>query len=262
MNKHSSFYRGLAIVGVATLASLGFAPAVSAQAAGTSASQPQTYQVNLAQSNSSGASGTATLTLTGTSLRVSVRGTGFSANLPHATHIHVGGQAACPSPAAADANKDGYVDVKEAEKFVGPMKVSLTTSGDTTDKSALATDRMPKADGKGALTYDRTFNLPTGVSAADMAKASVDIHGISSLFNDKAKYDGDKKSELDNKLPFETTVPAACGVLSSTPVGGAATGSGATEGIESPALFAVGAASLVAAIVIALAARKHLVAGE
>jgi len=260
INKTSKLMRGLAAVGGAFALTLAISPVASAQAANSTPAS-QTYQVNLSAVNNSGVTGTATLTLTGNSLRVNMRATGASANLAHATHIHVGGAASCPTP-SADTDKDKYVSAKEAEASTGPMKVSLTTSGDTGTGSALAVDRMPKADAKGNITYDRTFTLPSGVTAADMSKATIDVHGISSLFDDKAKYDGSKKSELDNKIAFETTVPAACGKLTSTPTSGAATGAGSTSGIESPALFAIGGAALLAAVATAIVARKQFSATE
>ncbi len=250
----SILLRGLAVSGAGILVATAFSPVVSAQAPATAAT---TYQVNLAQQNKTNASGTATVALSGNNVTVNVRATGLSANLAHAMHIHAGGQATCPAP-AADTNKDTYVDAKEAEASTGPLKVSLTTSGDTGSNSALAVDRMPKADAKGALTYNRTFTLPSGVTAADMQRATIDIHGISSLFNDKAKYDGDKKSELDNKLAFEITAPAACGKLTSAPTAGAATGVGSINGIESPALFIAGTAAILGAAAAAIIARKQL----
>lgn len=250
----STLLRGIAVSGAAVLAAAAFSPAVSAQAA---SANETTYQVNLTQQNKSNASGTATVKVSGNNVTVTIQGNGFSANVAHLAHLHIGGQATCPAT-TADSNKDGYVDVKEAEPFVGPMRVTLSTSGDTSASSALASDRAPKADAKGALTYNRTFALPANVKAADLAKASVDIHGITSLFGDKAKYDGDKKSELDNKVAFETTVPAACGVLSTSPTGGTATGVGSINGIESPVLFVAGAAAIFGAAAAAIIARRQL----
>jgi Cu/Zn superoxide dismutase len=252
----STLLRGVAVSAAAALAAAVYSPVASAQAA-TAATTGTTYQVTLTQQNKSNASGTATVKVNGNNVTVTIQGNGFSPNVAHLAHLHIGGQATCPA-ATADANKDGYVDVKEAEPFVGPMRVTLSTSGDTSASSALAADRAPKADAKGALTYNRTFTLPTNVKAADLAKASVDIHGITTLFGDKAKYDGDKKSELDNKVAFETTAPAACGVLSTAPTGGTATGVGSVDGIESPALFVAGVTAIFAAVIAAIIARKQL----
>lgn len=261
MNK--TLLRGLVAGGAALFTAAAYGPSVSAQAQAPApaAKAPQTYQVSLAQANKSGASGSGTVTINGNNVTVNFRATGLSPNLAHATHIHVGGQGVCPSP-TADTDKDGFVNVKESEPFIGPMKVSLTVSGDTGTGSGLALDRMPKADAQGNLAYNRTFALPAGTTAADMQKASIDIHGISSLFNDKAKYDGDKKSDLDSKLPFETTVSAACGRLSSAPAGGPNTGIGSTAGLESPALLAFGAAALVGATALVLYSRRPIVSGR
>lgn len=250
----SILLKGIVAGGAAVMATTAFSPAVSAQAANTSG---VSYQVNFTQQNKSGASGTATVTVSGNNILVTVRGNGFSPNIAHPTHLHIGGQATCPSP-AADTNKDGYVDVKEAEPFTGPMKVTLSTSGDTSASSGLAIDRAPKADSKGALSYNRTFALPSGVTPASLAKSTIDIHGITSLFGDKAKYDGDKKSELDSKIAFETTVPAACGQLNTAPTGGTATGVGSINGIESPIMFVGGAAAIFGAAAAAIIARKQL----
>lgn len=247
--------RGLVAGAAAILAATAYSPVVSAQA--QTASAPQTFQVNLAQLNKSGASGTATVTLTGNSVKVTMRASGLSANLAHAVHLHAGGRAVCPGP-EADTSKDGFVDSKEAESAVGPVKIALTTGGDTAPSSALTVDRMPKADARGNLSYDRTFNLPSGVTAADMQKASIDIHGISSLFNDKAKYDGDKKSELSSSLPFETTALASCGRLTAAPAGTLSTGFGSTAGIESVSLIAVGVAALAGAAALALYSRRPM----
>lgn len=247
--------RSLATGGAALLAAALWSPAVSAQAQTTAA--PQTFQVNLTQLNKSNASGTATVTINGNNVTVALKATGLSPNLVHAQHIHVGGQGNC-AVNAADTDKDGFVSSKEAESAGGPIKISLTTSGDVAAGSALAVDRMPKADAQGNLSYNRTFALPSGVTAADMSRATIDQHGISSLFNDKAKYDGDKKSDLDNKLPFETTAIATCGKLTSTPVGAPNTGFGSTAGIESPALIAFGAAALAVATALVFYSRRPI----
>jgi hypothetical protein len=242
-----------AAIGIA--GTVAFAPGVSAQATQPPATAARTYQANLVQQNRSGASGTATVTVNGNNVTVNIRSTGLSPNLAHAQHIHIGGQSTCPAP-TADTNKDGFVDSKEGEAAVGPIRVSLTTTGDQAAGSALAVDRYPKADAQGNLIYSRTFTLPAGVAVADLSRGVIEQHGISSLFNDKAKYDGDKKSELDNRLPFETTASATCGKLTAAPVGGLATGIGSTDGIESPALLAFGVISLAGAVALAVYSRR------
>lgn len=235
--------RVLATGAAGLLLTTAISPAVNAQ---STTATPQTYQVKLSTLNNSNTAGTATLTLTGTQLKVAIRATGASANLPHAIHIQSGGQGICPAP-AADKNNDKLISATEAIAYTGSAKVSLTTTGDTSARSALATDRMPKADDKGVIAYDRTFTLPSGVTAADMAKASIDIHGISSLYDNKATYDGTKKSDLDGNLPFEATVPASCGVFATAPAGGAATGGGALARDHSSMNTIIGITALVAA---------------
>jgi len=240
------------ILGTTTLSPV-FAANVSAQAATTASTS---YQVNLTQLNNSGTSGTATVSVDGNNATVTVRATGLSPNRAHATHIYVGGQAKCPT-ASADTNKDSYIDNNEAKSSRGDLRVSLTTSGDTSANSALAFNRMPVADKDGKVAYSRTFALPSGVKAADLAKATLSLQGISTIFGSKVIYDGDKRSELTSDHAFETTIPAACGKLSTSPIGGAATGVGSINGIESPALFMTGAIALAGAVIAGTIARKQ-----
>lgn len=252
--------RSLAVGAAGLLAAAVSSSAVSAQAAKpstTMTAKPVTYQVNLRSLNNSGASGSAVVTVDGRNVTVDMKAAGLSPLLAHAQHIRVGGQAACPTP-AADADKDGVVSAKESESAVGAIRVSLTTAGDVSASSALAVDRMPKADAKGNLSYKRSFVLPTGVNATDLSKATVEVHGISTLSDNKTAYDGAKKSELDAKLPFEATAPAACGKLSSSPNGGANTGFGSTDGIEAPVALAFGTAAIIGAALIVVLGRRPL----
>jgi hypothetical protein len=214
------------------------------------------YQVSLSQLNKSNVSGTATVAVDGSNITVTIRATGLSPNRAHGAHIHIGGQAACPA-ASADTNKDGYVDNNEAKPFMGDLRVSLTTSGDTSANSALAFNRMPVADKDGNVSYSRSFALPAGVKVTDLSKATIDLQGIATLFGNKQIYDGDKRSELTNDHAFETTVPAACGALSTSPTGGAATGTGSISDIESPQFFLVGAIALAGALTAGIVARKQ-----
>jgi len=177
-------------------------------------------QANLTELNSSGASGTVSVQSVGDNeVRVKINSTGLSPNLPHAQHLHIGGSInACPTE-SADKNDDGFIDSAEGIPSYGMVKVSLTTSGDIGPDSGLAVERMPKADANGTVSYDRTFPLPEGVSHADLQNAVVVEHGISELFEDKTKFDGDKKSTLDKSLPLEATIPSTCGALTSAPAG-------------------------------------------
>lgn len=247
------------VFGVAVIAGItatALSPFLTASVAAEAASTATTYQANLTPLNNSGASGTTSVVINGNDVTVTIRATGTSPNRAHAAHIYVGGKVACPT-AAADSNKDTSVDNNEAKAFRGDLKVSLTTSGDIGPNSALAFNRMPVADKDGKIAYSRTFTLPAGIKPADLAKASVDLQGISTLFNSKVIYDGDKRSELTKDHAFETTIPAACGVLSTAPLGGAATGVGSTSGVESPALFVAGITALSGALFAGFIARKQ-----
>lgn len=231
---------------------LGGAMLLSAAAVTPSAFAAQTtamYQANLTSLNNSGTTGTATVSVTGDQATVTVHTTGASPNLPHAQHIHIGGNNTCPTM-ADDANKDGVLSTAEGAPDYGGVKVSLTTSGDVSDSSALAVSRFPTASKSGEVTYTRTFTLPNGVTASDVANGVIVQHGVSEIGGDKAKYDGDAKSSLDKSLPLEATAPNSCGKLVAMPVGGAATGIGSTAGIEDKGLFAVGGVAVLFAGVI------------
>jgi Cu/Zn superoxide dismutase len=68
----------------------------------------QTYTADLNPLNTSGSSGTATVVVNGNQVTVTIESTGLSPNLPHAQHIHIGGQNICPTD-AADDDGDGLI---------------------------------------------------------------------------------------------------------------------------------------------------------
>lgn len=193
---------GAAVLGVTMLSAQ---PAAAAEMA-------TTYTAPLSALNGSGTTGAVSVAVEGNMARVELRATGASPSLPHAQHIHIGGANVCPTP-AADENGDGIIDGKEGVPAYGGVKVSLTTTGDVSASSALAVPRFPVADASGDVTYFRTFELPAGVTAADVANGVVVQHGISELFADPTAYDGEPRSSLDPSLPLEATVPTSCGKL-------------------------------------------------
>ncbi len=230
----------------------------------------QTINTKLNSLNNSGATGNATVELLDNNrVRVKLNVTGTSPNLPHAQHLHYTVDSkkvdnpnkvdSCPSP-SADKDGDGIINTVEGQPSYGEVIVSLTTKDGVGADSGLAVDRFPTADAQGNLTYDRTFTIPEGVSREDITESVVVHHGISKLFGDKAKYDGDKKSSLDPSLPLEATVPAACGALMAMPVGGAGAGAGTTAGVENQAAFIAGALSIAAGV--ALLGSRRLIAGR
>ncbi len=101
---------------------------------------------------------------------------------------------ACP-PASADTNGDGITTVAEGAPFYGGIKASLTTNGDVSMGSGMAADRFPMADANGNVSYSRTFTLPQGVSAGDIADGVIVQHG------------------LDNNGSYDGSIPVDCGKL-------------------------------------------------
>ncbi|MGW7264915.1 CHRD domain-containing protein [Streptomyces sp. NPDC054842] len=218
------------------------------------------YQVNLEQLNNTGANGTAVLSLDGDQLTVRIETDGLVPNAPHAQHIHGstdGHDFHCPD-GSADKNGDGVVTTTEGVPAYGDINISLTTKGDTSKDSGLAVDRMPTADSKGHVSYERTISVSQAV-ADHIKDLHVVQHGIDP--NGNGTYDFSKgKSELDPKLPQEATAPAACGMLQgaavgSMPAGGVETGGGTTDGVQSAGLLATGGillAGSAGALVVAL----------
>jgi hypothetical protein len=217
---------------IGAAAGLGLLLATAAPASAQDAGET-VLQADLTEQNDSGATATATVTLRAGEMTVEIQGSGFTpGGSPHAQHIHgvVGQNSTCPT-AAQDTDKDGIVNTSEGQATYGPILVSLTTDGGMDAKAdALAVDRMPKADADGNLSYSRTFAVPTNVGTDIDAIDALHIvqHGVD--FDKSGAYDGDRKSDLDPKLPSEATDPADCGELVAMPSGGVQTGGGAMAG--------------------------------
>ncbi|MDN5790252.1 MAG: hypothetical protein L0H25_05200 [Micrococcales bacterium] len=196
-------------------------------------------------------SGTAMVEVTGTTITVTMAATGLLPDQPHAAHIHFGAGARHECPTLSDdTNDDGHLTTTEGGAAYGSVKVSLTMSGDTSAKSALAIDRFDTAPG-GKLSYERgSINVaPDVASAIASGESAVVVHGVD--YNKNGKYDGATKSDLDPKLPTEATDPALCGVLGLAPTGGMHTGGGLASGDASggidEGLLVVGGGALLAA---------------
>lgn len=221
---------------VATFAA-GACLAMPAAIATAAAESDASYSGTLESLNGSGASGDVSVTVSGDQLTVTMNVSGAAASLPHAQHVHIGGNNTCPDE-SADTDGDGLVSTPEGQPAYGMIQVSLTTEGDASDASALAVDRMPAAGGDGSYTYERTFQLPSGVDPAAIAEGVVVVHGLadSTLGSDPAVYDG-PDSPLMAGVPQEATLPVACGALS------AAQGTG--DGTAEDPLPETGSATLV-----------------
>ncbi len=165
--------------------------------------------------NNSGVQGHAEVRTHYRKLHVEVDARGLAKNLPHAQHIHFGAKARheCPTVARDDNNGDFRLTTVEGLPAYGPIKVSLTRTGDTSAASGLAVTRFPTAP-MGEIHYNRTTRTTKAVARAiRRGDAVVVIHGVD--YNGNGKYDfrSAGKSELDPKLPAEATDPATCGVL-------------------------------------------------
>ncbi|HEV2071288.1 MAG TPA: hypothetical protein VGR26_15975 [Acidimicrobiales bacterium] len=230
------------------------------------AQEAQVFRADLQPLNDSGSTGTATVEVRGNSVTVSVQSRGTSPGLPHAQHIHIGGQNVCPPASAGGSNEPmNLLDSVEGVPFYGEVKVSLTTEGDVGAESSLAVERFPVAT-NGTITYQRTFDLPAGVTAADVRNGVIVQHGISELFNDQAAYDGEPRSSLNPDLPLEATIPTNCGKLVAAsaqgqvgqqPRGGVASGAGGTAGDPVSPLVPAAAVGLLGAASVALIASRR-----
>lgn len=164
--------------------------------------------------NSSGASGKASVSFTSRRAGVvHVKADGLAPGLPHAQHIHFGTTARNECPTAFDAGHDHQLTTTDGADAYGPVRASLTTTGDTSPDSVLAVDRYPVAP-EGRVRYERriTFSSKALAQAIRDGKGVVVIHGVD--YNGNGTYDfSSGKSDLDESLPAEATDPAVCGVL-------------------------------------------------
>lgn len=248
-------------------------PAVAALllAAPAAALADESVHVKLLELNNSGAGGTATLSATTSGdLRISIRSTGLVPNSPHAQHLHgstTGMDFHCPDR-TADTNGNGYVSTEEGMPAYGDIFVSLTTRGDTSKASGLAVDRMPAADAKGNLAYDRTIasaDLPEG-TVEHLKDLHVVQHGVDANGNNEYDLGGLGESTLAKAaglsgIPEEATDPALCGMVSgaaagSVPVGGVATGDGSTRD-RTASWYGTGGLALLAALGIVVLTRRR-----
>lgn len=164
--------------------------------------------------NNSGVTGNAKVHVQGKRIHVEVNARGLAKKLPHAQHIHFGAQARheCPS-VADDTNGDIRLTTVEGAPAYGPVRVSLTTRGDTSAASVLAVDRFPTAN-RGKVDYDRGTRTSKAVARGIRnGNAVIVVHGVD--YNDNGTYDfeGAGTSELSPDLPAEATDPASCAVL-------------------------------------------------
>lgn len=230
----------VAIVGVAALM-----PGV-ASAAGNSS-----YTVQLNPLNHQKGSGSATVTIKGHKVTVNEQVSGLAKTFkggpfPHAQHIHAGAAGTCPTQ-ADDKSGDGVVSTPEAMKNYGDIRVSLTKSGDSSPKSALAIARFP---GGSSYSLTRTYKVNDATLKLIKAGGVIVVHGVDpTLISKKAQ---GEKSPLDPSLPLAATAPTLCGKLvanqmGATPSGSVNTGGGSTSGIQNEGVLVAGGVAVLAA---------------
>jgi hypothetical protein len=186
----------------------------TAAASGSHSDHDNKVSGQLVALNNSGVTGDARVKVEGKRLEVKYTARHLAPDLPHAAHIHYGEEAAHECPTVKDdANHDFRLNVAEGLPEYGPIAVSLTTSGDTSPKSALAVDRFSTAP-SGTIKYKRTVTTSKDVARAIRnGEGVLVVHGVDYNNNGTYDFDGAGKSELNPDLPAEATDPAVCGVL-------------------------------------------------
>ncbi len=163
--------------------------------------------------NTSGVTGSAEAIVSGRRVVFDIDARRLLKGMPHAQHIHFGATARHECPTIADAGADHQLTTTDGAPAYGPIKISLTTKGDTSPGSGLAVTRFPTAP-RGSFTYNRSTRTSKRVAAAIRRGEGVYVvHGVDYNGNGKYDFKGNGKSELDPSLPSEATDPAGCTVL-------------------------------------------------
>jgi hypothetical protein len=170
------------------------------------------FEADLEPLNRSGADGHAVLHKEGGKLDMRIYSTDMAPKLPHAQHIHGFKQAVSECPTLAASGRDNLITTAEGLPSYGPIRVSLTTRGDTSPASALAVSRFPVANRAGFMDYERTIAVPDSVRR-NLGKFAIVQHGVDLNHNGRYDFKSAGKSELDPSLPQEATIPANCGVI-------------------------------------------------
>src|SRR5215208_5993183 len=171
------------------------------------------FKADLKPLNRSGAEGHAMLEKDGSKkIETEIHTKGLAPKLPHAQHIHGFKKAVSECPTLAASGRDNLITTAEGLPSYGPIRVSLTTRGDTSPASALAVNRFPVANSVGFMGYNRTFSVPDSVRK-NLGKFAIVQHGVDLNHNGRYDFKSAGRSELDPSLPQEATIPANCGVI-------------------------------------------------
>ena len=209
---------------ITALAGAALLPALASPALGTQASGPGgekgngSYRAHLAPvphdpmaDSGSHVTADAHLVARNGRVKVNLHATGLSPNLPHVAHIHGAEQAEneCPGfDAAGGGLRPGLIETLDGLPAYGPIRVTFSTSGDTSPDSALALERAPVADAAGNLTYQRDLTVGRELQK-DLESLHIVIHGED--LNDNGRYDAGPVTMLG--APLEAELPVACGEI-------------------------------------------------
>lgn len=180
---------------------------------------PQTITANFLSLNGSGVTGTVTLSITGDQLNIAANVTGLEPDQPHQMHIHgltASGAApldSVPPSLGLDADKDGFLELREVQQGGGPVLMDLGSL-------------LPAADG--SLTFNQSFALDSlpglrpGVTAGDLLPLdfrAVELHGMTVSGDAGAGTGG----EVNGTAGFKATLPVASADLNLAQAGTAST---------------------------------------
>jgi hypothetical protein len=206
-------------VALATLAIPALAVAATGNAADSTQPKVSNYTAQLnavphdpAADGGSNVSGVAKLkSRSDGTLKVRLTAHRTSEKLPHAIHIHgkdAPEVAFCPgTDRRDDIVADGLIETAEGLDDYGPVLVSFTTRGDTSEESILALDRFPVSKQNGLLKYKRTFDIPLSIQSR-LDDMHIVVHGED--INEDGMYGG-RTTVLG--APLEGELPVACGEL-------------------------------------------------
>lgn len=183
------------------------------------APETRVYEAQLAPINSAvtkgKAGGVVRFTIDGDRITIETRLHGVARDIEHWQHFHGfvdGGQSRCPD-ATSDANKDGFIDIKDTESSAGTTMVPFNADPVGMD---IPTDTYPHANSGGQYAYTRTVSLGSLQKAfggkyagqvIDLDHRVAMVHGVPESMALPATV-----ASLGT-IPARVTLPIACGAI-------------------------------------------------
>ena len=211
----NAFLCALAVAGIAGI------PAAFAETptAATESQPTATYIATLHPLNSkvtgTQSTGEAKVSIADDSLTIEVNAEKLPPSMVHLQHFHGfkdDRDASCPTE-AADANKDGIIDLIETEPTSGTTMVPFH---DDPVSMEIVRDTYPKANADGTFQYEKTvavkdleaaFAKAFGDAGLDLDRRVVFVHGVP-----EATKLPDSVASLGT-IPAQVTLPIACGKI-------------------------------------------------